>query len=387
MRVRLMTVWLLLLIDFCFLGLSLWYLFARKSFLASIGLFLASCVVLFAIKRLMRWLTKLQISAKAFKRGNFREAENQLLEAAELAKKFKPTDPRLGMLWNELGVLYLADAEYPDAGRYLRRALTLREQLFGPDHVMVGESLLNLGTWHLVMARVVEAEALYLRSQQVFNRCLKPGHVYIAFVVSNLACLRFEQGKFAQAEQLGLQARAMLAACRHRHKDRVLAHVLNNLGETYLKLGKREQAEALFSQSREDWETSLSPDHPFVAKPLYNLAECRMQRQEYGEARRLLKRARSLVEKALRPDHPLMAVTLSKMAAIYKAEGNFARAESLHRSALKMRESVLGPEHPDVVETLEDLADLCRQTGREPEASALSARARAIPVWSVAPDD
>jgi hypothetical protein len=89
------------------------------------------------------------------------------------------------------------------------------------------------------------------------------------------------------------------------------------------------------------------------------------------------------VEKAHGPDHPILARSLSKLAAINQAEGKLARAESLYRCALEIRQKVLGPEHPEVVESLESLADLFRTMGREADAAALSAQARAIPVWSV----
>ena len=98
----------------------------------------------------------------------------------------------------------------------------------------------------------------------------------------------------------------------------------------------------------------------------------------------MLKRARALVENAHGPDHPALARTLNKQAAICQAEGNVAKAESLYRNALEIRERVLGLEHPELVESLERLADLLQKTGKELEAAALSARARAIPVWSVA---
>ena len=45
---------------------------------------------------------------------------------------------------------------------------------------------------------------------------------------------------------------------------------------------------------------------------------------------------------------------------------------------LATQEKALGPDHPDVAETLENYAALLQETGRDPEATQMEARAKAI---------
>src|SRR5262249_46882382 len=103
---------------------------------------------------------KIRAATKALKRGDFRQAEQNLLDAAKVAHGLKSADPHPAALWNVLGALYLDDAKYADAERCFRLALALREQLY------------------LYQGQLAQAEPFFLQSQDLFKRHLQPDHYY-----------------------------------------------------------------------------------------------------------------------------------------------------------------------------------------------------------------
>src|SRR6202030_132997 len=99
LSVRTTLYWLLVLADFACVGLASWLIFSDKNLLMGTALLVVSYFFSIVIQRMTRYLLKIHAVSKAIKKGNFREAETLLLEAAALAAKFKSTDPRLAELW------------------------------------------------------------------------------------------------------------------------------------------------------------------------------------------------------------------------------------------------------------------------------------------------
>ncbi|MEO0792075.1 MAG: tetratricopeptide repeat protein, partial [Pseudomonadota bacterium] len=283
----------------------------------------------------------------------------------------------LAALNQKVAQLYRA-GKYAAATEIAKRALTVAEAKFGPDHPNVGTTLNNLAALYRAQGRYAEAEPLYKRSLSIREKALGPDHPHVGTTLNNLAGLYLEQGRYAEAEPLYRRSLSI------RQKALGLDHpsvgtTLNNLAGLYESQGRYAEAEPLYKRTIMIFEKALGPDHPDVGTTLNNLAGLYRAQGRYSEAEPLYERALSIREKGLGPDHPNVGTTLNNLALLYRAQGRFAEAEPLYKRDLAIGEKALGPDHPRVGTTLNNLATLYKQLGRTDDEAKIRARIARMP--------
>ncbi|MBO0796077.1 MAG: tetratricopeptide repeat protein, partial [Ktedonobacteraceae bacterium] len=242
----------------------------------------------------------------------------QALACVPLMKKVGKELPEASELLSRVGSYLLKRGRFEEAASLLAQAVTLGEQLHGPDHPALISSLANLAELFWRQGQYEQAETLLSRILLMEEQHLGQTHVQVGGTLNNLGLLCWEQGKYTQAEsfyQRSLQIKEQ--ASEPNHLD--LASTLSNLGLLYWKQGKYRQAE-----------------------PLYQ-------------------RALQINEQALGPEHPELAMTLNNLAMLYRKQGRHTQAESLYQRALRINEQALGPEHPEVALVQNNLAALYRE--------------------------
>ena len=192
------------------------------------ALCLASCTV----AQDTAWEKYMDAAKAAFDRGEYPEAEKQLLIALNEAEKFKEQDPRLAISLNALGMVYDAQGKYAKAEPHYRRALAIREKALGPDHPDVATSLNNLAALSYAQGKYAEAEPHFRRALAIQEKALGPDHPDVASSLNNLAELYRAQGKYAEAKRLHGRSLAIREkALGPEHPD--VATSVNNLAELY----------------------------------------------------------------------------------------------------------------------------------------------------------
>ena len=243
-------------------------------------------------------------------------------------------DPTVSLM-NVLGLLLKTQALHTEAEPLYRRALTLAENTFGPDHPEVATLLSNLGLLLQAANRLDEAEPLMRRALAIAENNFGPEHPAVAGCLNNLAGLLRETGPLAEAEPL-------------------------------------------MRRTVKITEKSLGPDHPNLAVQLDNLGTLLQSTNRLAEAEPLMRRALAIAEDSLGPDHPEVATHLSNVGRLLHATDRPAEAEPLMRRALAIDEKSFGPEHPLVAAHLSSLGSVLRTTDRSAEAQPLMRRALAI---------
>ena len=162
-------------------------------------------------------------------------------------------------------VFALAD-EYQQAYRYTeadeayKRALTVEEKIFGPDHAELADDLCQLAQMYSFIGRSADAVALYQRELAIEQKTLRPDRA--AQTEDRLAGAFMAAGRFAEAEQIYL-----------RQSD------LNGLLQFYESTGRYAEAELLLQQH-------LEADDTFVFKKLADLYQ---DMGQYAEAEQILR--------------------------------------------------------------------------------------------------
>ncbi len=274
--------------------------------------------------------------------------------------------------------LYLRErGQYEQAEPFFQRAVHVREQILGRDHVEVASPLNYLGVLYWEQGRYAQAKPLFQRALSIWEHSLSSEHPLVARALTNLANLSGIQGKYHEAEPLlqrALQIREQALGSHHP----LVATSLNNLANIYMEQGKYPQAERLYQHVFRIHEQTLGSDHPLTAFSLGNLAELYQRMGKYREAEPFGQRALFIREQALGSDHPLVAISLNNLAELYTHQGKYTEAEALHQRALFIREQALGSNHPFVAISLAGLARLSHEQGDYTQAKLLFQRALQI---------
>jgi tetratricopeptide (TPR) repeat protein len=333
-----------------------------------------------------------QAASQAFEAGDFAQVEKLLNDASlkdlERAQRLQGTIQQLqaettkvllsaAASQAELGALKNTQLQYAEAARYYRQAAELVESIRPGSEALLATYLTQWGFASNHAGDYRSAEPPLQRALALREQVLGPAHVDVAETVNALAELYYLQGRYTEAEPLYHRALAIREkALGHEHPR--VAESLTNLGTLYLTQWRHSKAEPLYQRALAIREKVLGPEHPDTAMSLSNLASFYKALGQYAQAAPLFERALALREKALGPEHLHIAINLNNLVMLYQAQGRYAEAEPRSQRALAIWEKVLGPDHPQVATGLGHYAALLRATNRTPEADKLESRAKAI---------
>jgi tetratricopeptide (TPR) repeat protein len=319
-------------------------------------------------------------------KADYAEAEPLMRRALAIDEQSYGQDhPNVAIRLNNLGQLLQVTNRLAEAEPLMRRALVIDEQTYGPDHSNVAIRLNNLASLLYARNRLAEAEPLMRRALAIDEQSYGPDHPNVAVRLNNLAQLLKATNRLADAEPLMRRALAIDEQSYGPDHSKVAIR-LNNLASLLQTTNRLAEAEPLYRHALAIDEQSYGPDHPDVAIDLNNLAEILRETNRLAEAEPLYRRALVIFEKSFGADHPNVAVGLSNLAVLLQVTNRLAEAEPLMRSALAIDEKSYGPDHPNVAIRLNNLAQLLKATNRLVEAEPLMRRALAIFESSFGPD-
>jgi tetratricopeptide (TPR) repeat protein len=268
-------------------------------------------------------------------------------------------------------------ADIERAEELSRRALAIREQMLGPNHLDVAMSLHGLALVVFDRGRYDEAASINVRVLRIREQALGPNHPDVALSLNSLGLVYFRQARYEETEQMQTRALAIREeTLGPNHPD--VAAILDNIANVYRARAQHKEAEALRVRALTIREAALAPDHPDIVRSLNNLAATLVDQGHDEEAHRLLVRALAITEQSLGQDHRAVAPILNNLAEVLHHQRRYSEAEELYRRSLSIREKALGPNHPDVALGLDKLAQVHSDHSHYEEAEALLKRALLI---------
>ncbi|HJT59521.1 MAG TPA: FxSxx-COOH system tetratricopeptide repeat protein [Ktedonobacteraceae bacterium] len=278
-------------------------------------------------------------------------------ECAMLITQYDLHFPEAAQLLYQAGAFLYVHGFHTQSQSLHQQALTIREQIFGSDHIAVAESFNSLAMLARLQSNYEQAERFHQQALAIRTKILGPQHLLTGESLNNLAVLYRVQRKYAQAEPLLQQALSIREKnLGSEHPDTLYTFV--NLAKLYAEQRKYEQAEQLLQQALSTSEQVLEPGHLFIAHNLNLLARLSYEQGNYGRAEDFWKRSLAILEKMLGLEHPTVAERFNDLAELYVAQGRYAEALSFCRKAVSICEKVLGPEHPDTVGYRNHLANI-----------------------------
>lgn len=311
-------------------------------------------------------------------RVSYGQAESLLQRALTIREQvLGPEHPDTATILDPLALLYTVQSKYMQAEPLFKRALISREQVLGPEHPDTIAILHNLAYLYFHQNNYEQAEPLFKRVMTSREQVLGPDHPDTTDTLRNLAYLYLQRGQYEQAEPLLQRALAISEQLLGpEHPDTAIA--LDNLGQLYRIQGRYMQAEPLFQRALVVTEQVLGSEHTYTADILNDLGLLYRDQSRYAQAELTLRRALAIYKQAQDAENVYTANIIHNLARVYGDQGRYAQAEPLFQRALAIREQVLGPENPATANTLNHLARFYIEQGRYAQAEPLLQRALAI---------
>src|SRR5689334_15087973 len=121
----------------------------------------ALCLVSCAVDHETLWRTYGDAGVEAYNKGDYTEAEKQLKASLKEAESLGVDNKYLILSLNRLAFLHQRQGRTVEAEAFFRRALNIRERVFGPRSVAVAISFDYLAALYMDQGKYDDAEHLY----------------------------------------------------------------------------------------------------------------------------------------------------------------------------------------------------------------------------------
>jgi len=242
-----------------------------------------------------QWLQYATAGQLAYMQGNYREAAHDFQVAVEQAEKCQNFDVRLACTLNNLAVVYTKRGQYLEAEQLLKRALGLWKNVYGNDHIRVGDTLYNIGLVADTQASPLEAEPQRRKALWIYQQGLSPEQPEPASPLLCLAYSFYRQVNDKDAELVINQVKPLfenLPGGVHPY----LAICAQAQAAIEERRGHRQEAEENLKSAIAMYEKLGKQHERELYTSLVSLAERLYSQDKYAEAEPYFKRAFSLYE-------------------------------------------------------------------------------------------
>jgi CHAT domain-containing protein len=284
-----------------------------------------------------------------------------------------PDDGYVGLVMTDLSETLEAMRKAGEVIQAYERALQVLTAKLGPEHPQTLRVSSRLGSIYADMSQYSKADQLLSRALESEERILGSDDPLVANTLRGLGLLHSNRGDYAKAEH-ELQRALKILEGAGLTEDRQYTDCLNNLGYTYKWQNQFEKAWPFFERSLAIQERKFGPDSPSLAKTLSNLGIVAVQRKDYSTAERYFLRSLALREKYVGTEHQDYAAVLMNLANVYSAEGDNKKALEIHLRALAIFEKTAEPTAQPFIMSLANIATIYSALGDFENANRVQAK-------------
>ncbi len=244
------------------------------------------------------------------------------------------------------------NGRYTQAESHLQRALTLKQNLYGPDHPDVADLLDNLARVYLAQCRYLESERAFHQALSIRTAIHPPRSVYLAYTRIGLADLYLEQKRFQEAEPLYQQALSILEPDQHPY----LVLAWSGFAHLQTHQGNYSQAEAIFHKAIDLAQTHYGPMHLDLLILKARLATLYLHQPDRQEdAATLFQETIQATRQLYGSSHPLIPTLESDWALLLLKQGHYSQAETLLLKAIRTLQPIEEQPNPTLANSLNSL--------------------------------
>ncbi|MGA2748959.1 MAG: serine/threonine-protein kinase, partial [Verrucomicrobiota bacterium] len=287
--------------------------------------------------------------------------------AQRLDRELKGQPAVAADLLETLSAAYVDSGDFTNALDISRKALALRQTLYGKEHPDVAASLYAIGQVLESLDRVAESEACQRQALAMRKKLLGPTNLAVAQSLGGFAWVLMKQNRDAEAEtnlNLSLAMRQKLPG----GEDLEFVQTLSALGASLRGQGRLSEAEAALRRALAIHAKLHAYEYPTVVDISDTLGWILKAQGKPGEAEAAFRKSLEISRAALDPGHPHLRYELAGLAWSLLDQGKFAEAEAPFREALAITKKVRGEHDPDVAALYDDLGRALEGQDKLPEA-------------------
>ena len=295
------------------------------------------------------------------KQGQWVKAEKMYRETKTGHHRISgPQDPATLTAQNGLAMTLYEQGKLKEAEELQSEIVITLEALYGLRH-----------PWSLVamsdLALILKAQGVYGRAKELLEKAI---HISIKMsgrehrdtikFISNLANVLQSEGKWEELLETQLEIVEIAKRILDDHDYPTLLLYSMNLAQTYTRLDKHSEAEALAHKILKAAEQRLGLEHLTTLKALLCLAgtyraQCSPPR--WSDTEKVEMRLVEVATRTLGPANPTTLLGMEYLAVTYLEQGRHTEAETLVKDILLVKQSHL---EPSDISTLRSLNLLCR---------------------------
>ncbi|MDP6408549.1 MAG: tetratricopeptide repeat protein [Planctomycetota bacterium] len=273
-----------------------------------------------------------------------------------------------------LGTLLSAMGRFEHAEGVLRELLETERRVLGDEHLATLITLNALGGVLHMTGELDAAEALFGEVEEVGRRTLGAEHVTTLNAINNLGILHHEGDRLDAAEPLYREALEISRRVSGDHGGDTLSS-LNNLASLLAARGELDEALPLLNEVVAGQRRLLGDDHPTTLNSINNLADLLKDLGRMEEAERLFREGLDASRRTLGEAHWGTQALMNNLAALLSTAGRHAEAEPLFVRGLEASRRSLGEDHPRTLAMQGSLGICYQNLGRLADAE------RAMRAW------
>ena len=299
--------------------------------------------------------------------GQFEEASQATKQLIQHLGQAGQSGPPLAAALTTLAELLAATGKMDEARRLLLQAGQIWRQIEQLPPAEVGRIAYNLGLLFLAQANFDQAEKHLTTALTQRQTALGANDPALAPILNGLGQLQLAQGNYDPAQTYFEQALALSPPEQALSR----ADSLTGLAQVQQSRGIYLQAKTHFAAGLALQQANLGPQHPAIAKNLMALAGLDVELGDYTYAEARYQTALTINQQSLGQQHPATAANLEQLARLYQIKGEFEPAEDFYKQALAVQRARVGEKHPDFGRGLANLANLYHQRGNLDQARQL----------------
>ena len=255
--------------------------------------------------------------------GLYQDSEAVWLRQISLAEELYGTEhEKTAGSYNNIGLIYWIQGNYPEALNYFFRALEINKKVFGSYHSETATSYNNIGLVYWKHNDYPEALEYYFKALEVREKVFSKNHPNIASSYTSIGLVYHDQGNYPKALEYHFKALVI-------------------------------------------FKEKYGIEHPDTATSYNNIGIVYNDQNNYLKALEYYFKALEIKEKILGTDHPSTATSYNNIGSLYYETKEYEKALEYLNHALEIRERTLGPEHPDTHATQEWIDDVKSAMGEE----------------------
>ena len=214
---------------------------------------------------------------------------------------------------------------------------------------------------------IFEAEIDHLRAWQ--EHATNFSQEYVSRLMWLESYPPYHRGNYQAAKVWVEKALSFYKQCQDNAE--LEAHMLNDLGYTYVVLGEYEPALEHCQKALNIRQELLGEKHPDIAQSLNNIGGTYGALGDHERALEYKQKALNIRQELLGEKHPDIAQSLNNIGGTYGALGDHKKELEYYEKALKIRIELLGKQHPDTLCSVYNICMSLLELHRNLEASQL----------------